>query len=241
MILLVNILVITVILSEQLCDVSSGRIYGGYYVNIENFPFAVSIGARESLNCGGVIISPRFILTAAHCINYENETYILAGTDDRKEGGTLVNVEDVTIHPEYATGGVDLALLKLEKPLHYSAHIRNVALPSYSKTIDVENGTVCGWGYPGNTYDDPTLLKAVDLNIDISCESESLFCVKHSDQIQNACKGDSGGPFVNNDVLYGIVSYAQILYNYCPVPGTAVKMVKIPYHINWIKENANII
>lgn len=48
-------------------DVVGDRIFGGFETNIENIPWQVSLQRKSHHVCGGAIISPKWILTAAHC------------------------------------------------------------------------------------------------------------------------------------------------------------------------------
>lgn len=48
---------------------SGGRIIGGIGVTNQTFPYQVSIKMDGDHHCGGAIINPNYILTAAHCID----------------------------------------------------------------------------------------------------------------------------------------------------------------------------
>lgn len=49
----------------------SDRIVGGYETTIDDNPWQVSLQYYSSHRCGGSIIGDKWILTAAHCTEYE--------------------------------------------------------------------------------------------------------------------------------------------------------------------------
>lgn len=52
---------------NYMTDGTEDRIIGGTDVTIEEFPYQVAISVMGFHTCGGALISPVHVLTAAHC------------------------------------------------------------------------------------------------------------------------------------------------------------------------------
>ncbi|XP_047519517.1 trypsin epsilon isoform X3 [Pieris napi] len=53
---------------EAVCPELSGQIIGGRSSSIVRHPYQVSMILNGNSFCGGFIISPNYVLTAAHCV-----------------------------------------------------------------------------------------------------------------------------------------------------------------------------
>lgn len=115
----------------------SGRIVGGKGATFGEFPWQVLV--RESTwlglftknKCGGVLISSRYVMTAAHCqpgflaslVAVFGEFDISGDLESKRPVSR--NVKRVIVHRQYdaATFENDLALLELEHPVQFDSHI----------------------------------------------------------------------------------------------------------------------
>ncbi|XP_049868792.1 spaetzle-processing enzyme-like [Pectinophora gossypiella] len=208
------------------------RIAGGKETDLYQYPWTVLLkttfdyGDRlGTFNCGGSLISGRYVLTAAHCV-YEENTRIskleiyLAEYDKRTfprdcksspEGMTcidniLVQGEGVVVHPNYDDMRLqnDIALVKLQENVPYTEYIRPICLPPIN--IDNPNFSnlrlaVAGWGRNGSLPSEVKQSTVVNLVPQRQCSNaypqltEKHLCAAGKTG-EDTCKGDSGGPLM---------------------------------------------
>jgi len=99
-------------------------IVGGEIANKTDWPWIVSLNKYDSHWCGGSLIAPQWVLTAAHCVvdrsrnARSSKIYIVAvGAHKLSEVNQKIKVSKVIIHPDYDDDTMvnDVALLKLER------------------------------------------------------------------------------------------------------------------------------
>jgi len=139
-------------------------VIGGQEAKKGQFPFMASFFhtlRNENYNfCGGVLITRRHVLTAAHCFAeiksalYKSKRVdVRVGTVDLSEPEDYLSRADIAsvrIHPQYRKKGVgvlnpvnDIAIVELSRNVT-SRKVIPVCLPSEARTS--RDATVAGWG-----------------------------------------------------------------------------------------------
>ncbi|XP_067329728.1 transmembrane protease serine 9 isoform X1 [Anolis sagrei] len=207
------------------------RIVGGTTALYGEVPWQVSL-KEEGLRhfCGATVISPRWLLSAAHCFIQTKPGRVMAFA-----GSTLLSAAEsssvkagiwrVLLHPSFRPGRLDfdVALLELLRPLPFGAHVQPICLPPASHKIPLGRKCfVSGWGrlQEGNAPWPETLqLASVGIVEQKACNAlynfsltEEMICAGFLEGKTGACQGDSGGPLACEEApgvfsLAGLVSW----------------------------------
>ncbi|XP_044522262.1 transmembrane protease serine 5 [Gracilinanus agilis] len=233
------------------------RIIGGAPAVLGRWPWQVSLFHGPQYSCGGSVLAPRWVVTAAHCMSSLSQMSswkvfvgIVSHQDIVPHKGVMV--EKVILHPHFRTGrqrqDYDIALLKLQTPLNFSHTVGAVCLPEIQQ--DFPQGSKCwvsGWGSTGAQALAADTLQNVLVPL-ISpqlCNSSCMYkgiitpqmlCAGYLDGHADACQGDSGGPLVCLDQgmwrLVGIVSWGWDCGKHRK-PGVYTKVAS---HLDWIHD-----
>lgn len=129
------------------------RIVGGTDTSIEDWPWQVSLVLNGQHTCGGSLVSPRWIVTAAHCFSGSKKELsrwrVRSGqTYTGSAGGSFV--DKVILHGDYnaARNDYDIAMMRLSDPVTVGDTRRPVCLPPFGLTLAAQTPlVVTGWGY----------------------------------------------------------------------------------------------
>ncbi|XP_017884385.1 uncharacterized protein LOC108627588 isoform X1 [Ceratina calcarata] len=253
----------------------NGRIKTPSYVDGDaefgEYPWQVAILKKDPTEsvyvCGGTLISPRHILTAAHCV----KTY--AARDLRVRLGEWdVNhdvefypyierdVSSVNVHPEFYAGTLynDIAILRIDHEVDFqkNPHISPACLPDKRDDFTRNRCWTTGWGKDafGDFGKYQNILKEVDVPIvnNQICEQQMRrtrlgpgfnlhpgFICAGGEEGKDACKGDGGGPMVcERNGRWQLAGVVSWGIG-CGQPGVPGVYARVSHYLDWIQQVVN--
>jgi len=208
------------------------RIIGGKTVRIQDHPWQVALIEGGTVLryqfCGGSLIAPNVVITAAHCIDNSivngdaANVEIVAGTALYPERGERLKVQAIYVHPQWDSNSqdYDFAILKLAGD---STAGHPVALGRDSPAAGTRVW-VTGWGALTEGAQGSPRLMGVETHIvdnDTCNLKESyagsvtprMLCAGEREGALDSCQGDSGGPLTSwttgTPQLIGVVSFGE--------------------------------
>ncbi|KAG7175398.1 Plasma kallikrein-like 1 [Homarus americanus] len=200
------------------CGKANGnRIVGGWMTTPNNkYPWLVGFKVMnygENYFCGGTIISPHYILTAAHCLfnpyngNMFKTNALKVGVGDHNQATTdddiprvtrLVDVKKIIVHEGYSLfqNYHDIGLVRLAEALDLVSHtqVRAACLPKAPEnTYEGAMGVVYGWGIMHtDALEQPDEVREVVVPIlNPKCDGKSVGQMKITSNM--LCAGEEDG------------------------------------------------
>ena len=209
------------------------------------------------IGCGGTIISKNYVLTAAHCINTNipSNIKLTAGMhqqSSRTENNTrqVRQATSIHIHPQFNDVSMinDIALLRVNPPFDYTTYVQPACLSNIDPQVN-DKVVIIGWGSESLQSSSVDILKQAYTQVVGDCwrywsafVSQRQMCIANTDTGDSACKGDSGGPILEEINGQYIVSGIASFTHACKTKGydtTPNVYTRVSAYQSWMKNIIN--
>ncbi|XP_017772374.1 PREDICTED: venom protease [Nicrophorus vespilloides] len=244
-------------------------VVGGSKAEPKEFPHMAAIGfdvgsGERGYHCGGSLISERFVLTAAHCINTNNfgeAKYVRVGDLNLKDDNENADPQEYNVvqrirHPQYKRPSRynDIALLKLERDVIFTPYVRPICLNTLS-VLDNKEAIATGWGLVElyGTNNDHLLKVTLSMFSNNLCREkyppnrsnykdgildDSQVCAGSFTERKDTCQGDSGGPLqiynLNEYCMYTLIGVTSF-GKACGIAQVPGVYTRVSHYLEWIE------
>merc|ERR1712002_728912 len=252
---------------EEECGIegppSKTKIVGGDEAVEHQFPWIVALFIDHAWFCGGALISEKWVLTAAHCVDGANYFEVMAGAHNVRASSedhriVITSYKGFTHEAwDRYTLKNDIAMIELPEAVQFNDYIKPTCLPEASNTADVGDLlSVIGWGKPSDqaasispvlrmVHDIPVMSNA-DCNAYYGIVGAGIVCLD-TEGGRSSCNGDSGGPLISKEeqtktpgqkwTQVGVVSFGSRAG--CEV-GAPAGFTRTAYYREWITTNTGV-
>ncbi|XP_050303469.1 proclotting enzyme-like isoform X2 [Anthonomus grandis grandis] len=246
----------------------SDRIVSGYDVGYYKYPWYAALIQTKQVSCGGALIGPKLVVTAAHCykeyLEKANKSliklehiytvrlgmYNICATAEKT--AKEFAVEKVQIHELYPTKMpyYDICLLTLSNG---TEGFEPLCLPNKVINVRPKDGTVPGMGtlkYQGAMpctlhearlliYPDGTCVDMINSTGNNGSDVKNAFCAGYLSGGIDTCQGDSGGPLQILDNTGRYVLFGIVSFGFhCALPKYLGMYTDVSQYIDWIREKS---
>uniref|UniRef100_A0A182M804 Peptidase S1 domain-containing protein n=1 Tax=Anopheles culicifacies TaxID=139723 RepID=A0A182M804_9DIPT len=245
------------------------RITNGLEAQPGQFPYQAIVMSEFGIltvMCGGSVLTANFILTAAHCVMFDQVNKAGGGTAilgahnrlevEPSQQHIRFNNGGIVVHPLYTVSNYrfDVAVVRLNTALRFTVYVQPVRLPGLmdQRQFDGQIGTISGFGRTSDT----NAAFATVLHYTVNTILSNSACISRwgallvepqnvclsGDGGRSACTGDSGGPLTIEEsgvtVQIGVTSFGSA--DGC-TRGMPSVYARITFFMDWIRANSDYV
>uniref|UniRef100_A0A8C0L3Q4 Kallikrein related peptidase 6 n=1 Tax=Canis lupus dingo TaxID=286419 RepID=A0A8C0L3Q4_CANLU len=247
-------LIVAVILMAAAWAEEQNKVLHGGPCEQTSHPYQAALYTSGHLLCGGVLIHPLWVLTAAHSsakfyalrnTEAERNLQVYLGKHNLQQRESFQEQSSVVravAHPGYnaATHDQDIMLLRLARPAKFSERIQPLSLEQ-DCSANHSSCHILGWGKTADG-DFPNTIQCAYIHLvpREECEraypsqiTQNMVCAGDEKYGKDSCQGDSGGPLVCGDRLRGLVSWGNVPCGSKEKPGVYTDVCRYGH---WIRK-----